>query len=324
MPFGPRIFHRARRCFAWTGDSRNAGLPWSDDAADAKRHARQGRFHNVPTSAVAGSVVVGLGKRNAGFGSGVSAQRRYLKRDKLIVGTYSTSPPLAYVDEKGDLVGFEIDLAHELAKDLLGDPKKVEFVVLQSDGRFPAALSGKIDLGLCSTTITGDRAARIAFTRPYIDTGNSVIVRKDAGIKTIQELNDSKFTYAILNVPPAIERAKIVLPNVKQLLLDSPSALFLAVKTGRATAFNIDKPIADYYEHENSDLMRLDVSGTPFAYVQQDSIFLKPGDFKWWLFLDTWVGELRSGSRYTQYVAWYQKWLHKDPPPQRFYDFNKY
>ena len=36
---------------------------------------------------------------------------------------------------------------------------------------------------------------------------------------------------------------------------------------------------------------------------QQDAIFLKPGDFKWWLFLDTWVGELRSGSRYSQYVA---------------------
>jgi polar amino acid transport system substrate-binding protein len=247
-----------------------------------------------------------------------------LKRDKLIVAQYSTSPPMAFVDDKGELVGFEIDMAREIAKDLLGDPKKVEFVVVQSDGRFPAALSGKIDFGLCTTTITGDRAARIAFTRPYIDTGNSLIVRKDAHIKTIQELNDAKYTYAILNVPPAIERAKLVLPNVKQLLLDSPSALFLAVKTGRATAFNIDKPIADYYEHENDDLTRLDVSGTPFAYVQQDAIFLKPGDFKWWLFLDTWVGELRYGSHYTQYVAWYQKWLHKDPPPQRFYDFNKY
>jgi polar amino acid transport system substrate-binding protein len=247
-----------------------------------------------------------------------------LKRDKIIVGTYSTSPPLAYVDDDGKLVGFEIDMAHEIAKDLLGDPNKVEFVVLQSDGRFPAALSGKIDFGLCSTTITGDRAVRIAFTRPYLDTGGSVIARKDAGIKTVKELNDPKFTYAILNVPPAIERAKQVLPNVKQLLLDSPSALFLAVKTGRASAFAIDKPIADFYEAENQDLVRLDTAGTPFAYVQQDSIFLKPGDFKWWLFLDTWVGELRYGSRYSQYVAWYHKWMKKDPPPQRFYDYNKY
>jgi polar amino acid transport system substrate-binding protein len=247
-----------------------------------------------------------------------------LKRDKLIVGTYSTSPPLAYVDDSGNLVGFEIDMAHQIAKDLLGDPNKVEFVVLQSDGRFPAALSGKIDFGLCSTTITGDRAVRIAFTRPYLDTGGSVIARRDAGIKTIQELNNTKYTYAILNVPPAIARAKQVMPNVQQLLLDSPSALFLAVKTGRATAFAIDKPIADYYEAENKDFVRLDTTGTPFAYVSQDAIFMKPGDFKWWLFLDTWVGELRYGSRYEFYVAWYQKWMKKDAPPQRAYDFNKY
>lgn len=247
-----------------------------------------------------------------------------LKRDKLIVGTYSTSPPLAYVDDSGNLVGFEIDMAHQIAKDLLGDPNKVEFVVLQLDGRFPAALSGKIDFGLCSTTITGDRAVRIAFTRPYLDTGGSIIARRDAGIKTIQELNNAKYTYAILNVPPAIARAKQVMPNVQQLLLDSPSALFLAVKTGRATAFAIDKPIADYYEAENKDLVRLDTTGTPFAYVSQDSIFMKPGDFKWWLFLDTWVGELRYGSRYEFYVAWYQKWMKKDAPPQRAYDFNKY
>src|SRR5215471_4797453 len=70
-----------------------------------------------------------------------------LKRDKLIIATYSTSPPLAYVDDNGKLVGFEIDMAHEIAKDLLGDPEKVEFVVVQSDGRFPAALSGKVDFG---------------------------------------------------------------------------------------------------------------------------------------------------------------------------------
>ena len=247
-----------------------------------------------------------------------------LKRDKLIVATYSTSPPLAYVDESGNLVGFEIDMAREIAKDLLGDPNKVEFVVVQSDGRFPAALSGKIDFGLCSTTITPDRAVRIAFTRPYLDTAGSVIARKDAEIKHVKELNDPKFTYAVLNVPPAIARVKSELPNVKQLLLDSPSALFLAVKTGRATAFGIDKPIADFYEAENKDVVRLDVSGTSWDFVFQDAIFMKPGDFKWWLFLDTWVGELRSGFRYEKYVEWYRKWLRRDPPPQRFYDYNKY
>lgn len=245
-----------------------------------------------------------------------------LQRDKLIVGTYSTSPPLAYVDDNGDLVGFEIDLARQLAKDLLGDEKKLELVVLQSDGRFPSVLSGKIDCGMCSTTITPDRAVRIAFTYPYIDSGSTVLARKDAGITTLQQLNDAKFTYAILNVPPAIARTKMVMPNVKMLLLDSPSALFLAVKTGRATAFTIDKPIADFYAGENPDLVRLDTAGTALHNVSNDSFFLKPGDFKWWLFLDTYVRELRFGTRYDQWTAWYQKWLKKDPPPQRYYDVN--
>jgi polar amino acid transport system substrate-binding protein len=243
-----------------------------------------------------------------------------LKRDKLIVGTYSTSPPLAYVDDKGELVGFEIDMAREIAKDLLGDAKKLEFVVLQSDGRFPAALSGKIDFGLCSTTITPDRAVRIAFTYPYLDAGSVMLARKDAHITKIQELNDPKYTYALLNVPPAIARTKRVLPNITQLLLDSPSALFLAVKTGRATVFSIDKPIADFYAGENADLTRVDTTGTELHLVNNDSIFLKPGDFKWWLYLDTYVRELRFGTRYEQYTDWYRKWLHKDPPPQRPYD----
>ena len=36
-----------------------------------------------------------------------------LKRDKLLVATYRTSPPLAYVDDSGNLVGFEIDMARD-------------------------------------------------------------------------------------------------------------------------------------------------------------------------------------------------------------------
>jgi ABC-type amino acid transport substrate-binding protein len=214
----------------------------------------------------------------------------------------------------------EIDLARQLAKDLLGDEKKLQLVVLQSDGRFPAVLSGKIDCGLCSTTITPERAVRIAFTYPYVDSASSALARKDANVTKLLQLNDPKYTYAILDVPVNIEQVKAVLPKVKQLLLDSPSDLFLAVKTGRATAFQIDKPIADFYAGENPDLVLLDTTGTPMADVSNDSIFLRPGDFKWWLFLDTFVRELRFGTRYDQYTEWYRKWLKKDPPPQRYYN----
>src|SRR5690606_27956863 len=61
-----------------------------------------------------------------------------LKRDKLIVATFSTAPPFGFTDEKGKLVGFDIDISRLIAKSLLGDENKVEFVSVTSEGRWPA------------------------------------------------------------------------------------------------------------------------------------------------------------------------------------------
>ena len=126
-------------------------------------------------------------------------------------------------------------------------------------------------------------------------------------------------------MPPAIARTKQVLPNVKQLLLDSPSALFLAVKTGRATAFSIDKPIADFYAAENEDLMRVDTTGTRVRLCQQGLDLPEAGRLQV-VAVPRHLGAancasapaMSSTSRGTS------KWLHKDPPPQRLYDFNKH
>jgi polar amino acid transport system substrate-binding protein len=247
-----------------------------------------------------------------------------LRRGKLIVGTYSSSPPVAFVDRRGELVGFEIEMARAIAKDLFGDPNKVEFVVLSSNGRFPAVLAGKVDFAMCSTTVTGDRAARMAFTVPYLDTGGTVIARRDAGLTKVSQLNDPRHTYAIINNPGSIERAATVLPQARTLIFETPSAMLLATKAGRATAFNMDKAIADRYIADNPDLMLLDTRGTAYETLAGNAIYLQPGDFKWWLFLDTWVRELRGGSRYAEYQRLYRKWLGKEPPPQRFYDVRQY
>src|SRR5690606_11225349 len=124
-----------------------------------------------------------------------------LKRDKLIVATFSTAPPFGYTDEKGKLVGFDIDISRLIAKSLLGDENKVEFVSVTSEGRWPAVVSGRADIGVASTTVYPDRAIRVAFTRPYIDSGMSVAVRTDAKVNTLAELNNSNYTLANLSNP---------------------------------------------------------------------------------------------------------------------------
>ena len=98
---------------------------------------------------------------------------------------------------------------------------------------------------------------------------------------------------------------------------DTPSAEFLAVQSGRANALQIDTAVAEYFAASNKNLY--DVLPELLTPSQNNGIYLKPGDFKWWLFLDTVVGELRSGSWYPRYAEVYHKWFGKNPPPQKFY-----
>jgi polar amino acid transport system substrate-binding protein len=239
-----------------------------------------------------------------------------VKRDKLIVATFGTAPPFCYTDEAGKLVGFDIDVARLIAKSLLGDENKIEFQTVTSEGRWPAVNSGRADIGLASTTVYPDRALRVAFSRPYIDSSVSVLVRQDAKVNTLAELNNSKFTLANLSNPQMQDRQKRFLPNVKVVTFDTPSAMFTAVKAGQATAMQMDTPVVDWYATNNKDLK---VLSEKLAVIQGNAIFMKPGDFQLWLWMDTMVQELTAGSRYAEYSAIYQKWFGRNPPPQRPY-----
>lgn len=240
-----------------------------------------------------------------------------LERGKLIVVTLGTTPPFAFNDDKGQLVGFDIDVARLLAKALFKDPSKVEFVVVTAEGRWPAIESGRVDMGIATTTIYPDRALRVAFTRPYVDSGVSVLVKKGLGMKRLADLNQDKYTIANLNNPQMADRAKKFFPRAKILTFDTPSAEFLAVKSGRAQALQIDTAVAEYFAATSKD--EYDVLPQLLTPSQNNGIYLKQGDFKWWLFLDTVVNELRAGAWYPRYVEVYQKWFGKNPPPQKFY-----
>ncbi len=266
-------------------------------------------------------IVAGLALLSPSMGSAQESRLdMVIKRDKLIVGTFNSAPPLCYVNDKGELTGFEIDLARLIAKYLLGDPNKVEFVVFTAEGRWPSVLSGKADFGIASTTVYPDRAARVAFTQPYMDSGIVLLTRKDANVSSLADINSEKHTLASLNNPQMQDRHKRYMQKMQNLIFDTPSAMFLAVKTGRAQAMQMDIPVANWYASQNEELKVLpDVLGN----MQNNAIFMKPGDFTWWLYLDTVIQELRYGSRYDEYTEIYKKWFGQEPPPQRFYTERK-
>lgn len=242
-----------------------------------------------------------------------------MQRGKVIVGVTSEAPPFGFVDEKGELVGFDIDIARLLAKYLFAkdeSPKRIEFLKQGFAARWPNVESGAVDFGIQVTTILPDRVLRVGFTRPYIDSGIVLIVKKDSSFKTLKDLDDAKYTTAVLTNPQQAERAKQFFPKAKVLVFDSVAAEFTALKTNRADAAQLDTPVAQWYVKQNPEFRILEEALMP---PTNNAIFLKLGDFKWWQVLDTLVGEMTGGSLYPEYSAIYEKWFGTKPLHSKYY-----
>lgn len=264
-------------------------------------------------------VFVGLVGTSAAQAQEKSRLDEILARGKLIVGVTSEAPPFGFIDEKGELVGFDIDIAKLLAKTIFnGDdsPKRIELVKQGFAARWPNVESGAVDIGIQVTTILGDRVLRVAFTRPYIDSGIVLIVRNNSAFKSLKDLDDAKYTTAVLTNPAQLERAKKFFPKAKSQIFDSVAAQFTAVKSNRADAAQLDTPVARWYVKQNSDMRILE---EPLVPPTNNAVFMKMGDFKMWLAFDTLIGEMTGGSMYNDYSAIYEKWFGEKPLHTKYY-----
>ena len=93
----------------------------------------------------------------------------------LRVGISTNMPPLAY-KTGGKLQGLEIDFANQLGQYL---NRKVKFVELAWDKQIPSLEAGKIDIIMSGMTITPKRAYRVSFAKPYMRSGQMLLVRME-------------------------------------------------------------------------------------------------------------------------------------------------
>jgi polar amino acid transport system substrate-binding protein len=104
---------------------------------------------------------------------------------RLIVGVDTNSYRWGYLNPNnasGALEGFDIDLVHRIAKDLLGDPNAVSFKAIPTNQRIPAIQNDQVDMVVRTMTITCDRLGDVAFSAPYFRTGQQVLAPKKSTI----------------------------------------------------------------------------------------------------------------------------------------------
>lgn len=112
------------------------------------------------------------------------------KEGKLLVGTEGTYPPFTFHDESGELTGFDVEIAKEVAKRL---GVKAEFKETQWDAMFAGLDAKRFDMIANQVGIKPEREEKYAFSKPYITSTGVLIVHEDnTEIKGFEDLKGKK------------------------------------------------------------------------------------------------------------------------------------
>src|SRR5690349_13056659 len=111
-------------------------------------------------------------------------------RGRLIVGLDIGSNLFSFRDPiTGEIVGFDVDIAGEVARDIFGNPSQVEYRILSSDERITALQKGEVDAVVKTMTITCDRRKLVNFSTVYLDAAQRILAPRDSPITKPADLS---------------------------------------------------------------------------------------------------------------------------------------
>jgi polar amino acid transport system substrate-binding protein len=175
-----------------------------------------------------------------------------IQKTKVIRVGMSTFVPWAMKDKKGNLVGFEIDVAKKLAEDM---GVKVEFVPTSWSGIIPALLTGKFDVIIGGMGITPKRNLKVNFTNPYDYTGMSIVAhkKKAKGFKSLDDFNKENVLIAVRIGTTAEMAAKKYLPKAKFRVFENESQALMELYLGRVHAVVASAPLPKFQALKHPD-----------------------------------------------------------------------
>ncbi len=187
------------------------------------------------------ALLAGCGEAEKKAGEG-EVKVTTVQEGKLLMGSDTTYPPFESIDDKGEAVGFDVDLAREIAKRL---GLELEVVSVKWEGIIPGLKTGDYDMVMSAMTITDERKMEIDFSDPYIDSDQSIAVRKgDTSIKNEADLA-GKVVGVQVDTTGQFTAEKI--PGIKEVRkYDTILMAFEDLELGRIDAIVNDYPVNAY------------------------------------------------------------------------------
>jgi polar amino acid transport system substrate-binding protein len=227
---------------------------------------------------------------------------------ELRVGFNAGYMPFEMTDKNGNFVGFDIDVAKEMAKAM-----NVKFVPVNTDwdGIIPSLITGKFDIIMSGMTVTQERNLQVNFADPYIVVGQTILLHKkhEGSIRSYKDLNHEKFTITSMLGTTGEKAVKRMIPKAKYKSFDKEQEAALEVANGKADAFVYDLPYcAIFMDEQGKDkLVFLD---KPFTY-EPLAWAVNKGDPDFLNWLNNFLRQLKNDGRYQNiYNKWFRsaKW----------------
>lgn len=150
---------------------------------------RLSRFSHTPRMPKYGELCIAL---LLPTGSGASQIDRIRATHEIVIAHRDTSIPFSYLDGDGQPVGYAMDLCAKVVSALERELKipniKVRYMPVTSATRIGAIADGLAAMECGSTTNTAERRTKVDYTIAHFISASRLLVRTDAGINTLEDL----------------------------------------------------------------------------------------------------------------------------------------
>jgi polar amino acid transport system substrate-binding protein len=182
-------------------------------------------------------------------------------RGRLIVGVSQSTNGLGYRDPvTGDMAGFEVDIAHEIARDIFGDPGRVDFRYIDGGDRESALRDGDVDIVVRTMTVTRARQANVEFSTPYLRTSPRLLVPRDSGVTGLGDLADR--TVCVTRGSTNAQEVYAAVPHRQVLATRTWPDCLMAMQRGQADATYSDAAILSGLQAQDPNTELVSPGGT--------------------------------------------------------------
>ena len=264
------------------------------------------RFLKTSSLLIAGLVLAACGKQEAAApaasAAAPSAPPPAAAAKVYVVGTDAAYAPFESQNEKGEIVGFDIDVVSAVAKKA---GIEVKFVNTPWEGIFNNLAQGDRDLLVSAITITDERKQTMDFSAPYFDAQQLIAVKADSKIAKFDDLKKLKVGVQTGTTGDEVVSKLIGKTSTAVKRFESTPLALKELESGGVDAVVADNGVVIHYVANNTGAQFKTVADASFT-PEQYGLAVKKGNAELLEKINKGLADIKADGTYDKiYTSWF-------------------